>query len=650
MATIPTYNSQVTKVVPQQDFHVDSTASAVVEGLTQGIRDAANLVGAVADYERAKANEEYNLNSTQRALQTQKSSDALYAANEEIRSELAKNPNYAIANSKLETKFNEILQNAPELDEKSLQEWRNTLLSEYKSMTRNNIKWSTKASVAAGKKAAEQANLDLYEKMKSGANQAGKERIGYSAGSLDIDSKGQTTEYHIPAMNSKDKAIQEELTSEYFVGMSQVPLQTDDANPAVSGIFEDLNAIEGMEDSGWWIFGKKGKTKQEVGEQKITEYFNEVRNDIESSNLPKARKEALTDYATSQENARKREFNAFIRATNLETQKQLSDIDITAVPKYFANLAQQQKQDDFLELNITPTTTVSDEYASDYLANLTFGNDYTSPSTYFEYAPMGKVQDFGAELQTALKTLNIPVGEWDIKDLYNKYAPNGTINEIQALESLISMNPSIMLKGEELEQMKPENGFDETDWAYATIMDIAEMPDSTNEEQQRKQAAINHAVFQSKKEINGGKGFVDKNLGSNFENALKDSEMGVALVYNNPEVIRQLHAIVKDIQSTGDTALAKRASSIVNQEMQKATDQYRQDGDKSAFARNVKKINQSVLAMRYSGVLDIDDLQAKLENGKPAIFTYNDRPYEYLGFSGQEIYVRIGNKKTKLGA
>lgn len=644
MATIPTYQPQVTQVIPEKQFHVDSTASAVATGITAGIQDAAKIADSIGDVS-------YGLNSAERAQRIKDDGFKLEQANAEIKQKHANNPNYEEVNKELENVYNEVLNNAPDLDEKSVQEWRNAMLGEFDSMRRNNIKWGVKASATAGKKAAEQANLELYDRMKSNANRAGLERVGYSAGSLDINESGQRTEYHVPAMNSKDKAIQEDLTSEYFVGMSQAPLQTDENDPAISGILGDnLDELEGEEKQGWWIFGKKGKTKQELGEEKITQYFDDVRENIESSDLPKARKEALTDYATSQENARKREFNAFIRATNLENQKALAGIDITAVPRYFENLEKQQEQDNLLELNITPTTTVSDEYASDYLANLTFGNDYTSPSTYFEYAPMGKVQDFGAELQTALKTLNIPVGEWDIKDLYNKYAPNGTINEIQALESLISMNPNIMLKGEELEQMKPENGFDETDWAYATIMDIAEMPDSTNEEQQRKQAAINHAVFQSKKEINGGKGFVDKNLGSNFENALKDSEMGVALVYNNPEVIRQLHAIVKDIQSTGDTALAKRASSIVNQEMQKATNQYRQDSDKSAFARNVKKINQSVLAMRYSGVLDIDDLQAKLENGKPAIFTYNDRPYEYLGFSGQEIYVRIGNKKTKLGA
>ena len=45
----------------------------------------------------------------------------------------------------------------------------------------------------------------------------------------------------------------------------------------------------------------------------------------------------------------------------------------------------------------------------DSLANR-FGNDYTSPSTYFEYAPMGLVKDFNVDLRTALETLNIPVG------------------------------------------------------------------------------------------------------------------------------------------------------------------------------------------------------------------------------------------------
>lgn len=643
MATIPTYQPQVTQVIPEKKFHVDSTESAVATGITAGIQDAAKIADSIGDVS-------YGLNSAERAQRIKDDGFKLEQANAEIKQKHANNPNYEEVNKELESAYNEILNNAPDLDEKSVQEWRNAMLGEFDSMRRNNIKWGVKASATAGKKAAEQANLELYDRMKSNANRAGLERVGYSAGSLDINESGQRTEYHVPAMNSKDKAIQEDLTSEYFVGMSQAPLQTDENDPAISGILGDnLDELEGEEKQGWWIFGKKGKTKQELGEEKITQYFDGVRENIESSGLPKARKQALTDYATSQENARKREFNAYVRATNLETQKALADIDITAVPRYFENLEKQQEQDNLLELNVTPITTVSDEYASDYLANLTFGNDYTSPSTYFEYAPMGLVKDFNVDLRTALETLNIPVGQWTLKDLYQKYAPNGTVNEIQAVESLVSMNPNIELVGDEIDQFKPENGFDETDWAYATIADISEMPDSTNEEQQRKQAAINHAVFQANKEINGGKGFVDKNLAQNFESALSDKS-GLALVRHNPDLIQQMYSVVNEIKETGDRALAKKANSIINQGIKAASEQYRQDNDKTAFARNVKKVNQDVLAMRYAGVFDINDMQTKLENKQPALFTYNGRPYEYLGFSGQEIYVRVGNKKTTLGA
>ena len=650
MATIPTYNSQVTQVVAQKEFHVDSTGSAIVQGLTQGIKDAANLVNAAGKYEQAKQDQQYELNTAEKLQRIKDDGYKLELANTELKQKYANNPNYQALNADLEKKYAEILNNPPNLDEVSLQEWRKSMLAEYDSMRRNNLKWGAKASATASKKAAEQANLELYDRMKSNANCAGLERVGYSAGSLEINESGQKTEYHVPAMNTKDRTIQEDLNSEYFIGMAQAPLQTDENDPAISGILGDnLDELEGEEKQGWWIFGKKGKTKQEIGEEKIKQYFDDVRNNIDSSDLPKARKKALTDYATSQENARKREFNAFVRATNLENQKALADIDITAVPRYFENLEKQQEQDDLLELNVTPTTPVSDEYASDYLANLTFGNDYKSPSTHFEYAPMGLVKDFNADLRTALETLNIPVGQWTLKDLYQKYAPNGTVNEIQAVESLVSMNPNIELVGDEIDQFKPENGFDETDWAYATIADISEMPDSTNEEQQRKQAAINHAVFQANKEINGGKGFIDKNLAQNFESALSDKS-GLALVRHNPDLIQQMYSVVNEIKETGDRALAKKANSIINQGIKAASEQYRQDNDKSAFARNVKKVNQEVLAMRYAGVFDINDMQTKLENKQPALFTYNGRPYEYLGFSGQEIYVRAGNKKTTLGA
>ena len=414
--------------------------------------------------------------------------------------------------------------------------------SEKRRLQLQNLHWGESAAKSAGAAATKKANLELFDMRMKDARYSGLTHTGYSDGQIDIDGSGLYTENHIPALQPEYKKLQDQFHAQHFIGQAEVPLETSAEDPAIKGILGDnLDELEGEQKSGWWIFGSKAKTKQEVGTKAINDYFDKVRENIDNSGLSKTEQNALKSYADAQQRARQREFETYIKASNLDLQKRMGDI---ANPSFVAEYFDNKRAEQELELNpIRSNRTVADIKSEDYLANLTFGNDYESYATKFEYAPMGNVNDFSSELKTALKTLNIPTGQYTREELYQKYAPNNTVNERQAVESLIKDNPYVEIVG--LDDMKVENGFDESAWAHDIIQEVATMPTSTAEEKERRQAAINHALYAAKKEINGGNGFQDGNLAGLFESVLTGetapaAEGGFVPYINNTENIKQL--------------------------------------------------------------------------------------------------------------
>lgn len=672
MATIPTYNRQQTKVTAPQYIHTDSTLSAAVGGAVAGLQQGAQVAQSIqriavakeqeqaqAEREQARIEQEaYNINLAPRMDAINKSTLDLNQQNMDIRKQMASAPNPQKANELLEQKFNDILSNPPEgLDEKSLQDWQKAILSERHRLQMQNLHWGETAAAQAGKAAAAKANNDLFNLRKNDARYAGKTGTGYSDGQLDIDKNGAYTERHIPSMNPDDKKLQDVFHSEHLLGQAEVPLETDKADPAIKGILGDnLDEMEGVAPTGTWPFKKKGETKQEIGEKKINEYFDKVRENIDNSGLGNSAKNALKSYTDAQERARKREFNAYIKAGNLETQKQMGALpDPTFVSEYFANKRAEQKADaDLLELNpITTPTTVSELRGADDLANFTFGNDYESVATRFSYTPMGNVDDFSAELNTALATLNIPVGEYTREELYSKYAPNGTINERQAIESLVKDNPNIKITDAD---MNYNDSATEFNWAVETISDVASMPTNTDEEKERKQAAVNHTIYQAQKELNQGRGFSSPELTGAFTDFLigqqqqQDGTVNYAPLVNDDAVINEMQKVGMLVGNPNTNKyFNKKAVAIIGRGLMGANKQYRETNDIGQYKNNIKQINQDVLSERYRGVLDLPDLQVKLDNKEPALFTFNGKPYEYMGFSGNDIFIKSGNKKSKLG-
>lgn len=665
MARIPTYNRQQTQQVAQKDFHVDSTASAVVGGLQKGISQASDLVSSVAKYEDVKAKQEYNINQAPRETAITNSLVKLNSDNKGIRESMADAPNPQKANQQLDKKFAELMDNPPQgLDNRSMEDWRHSMELERRRLSLQNLHWGESAAKRAGATATKKANLEIFDMRMNDARYAGLTHTGYSDGQLDIDGEGLYTDTHIPALQPENKKMQKIFHSEHFLGQAEVPLETPKDDPAIQGILGDnLDELEGTPETGWWIFGSKAKTKQEIGTEKINEYFDRVRSNIDNSNLSDTEKTDLKQYTDAQQRTRQREFETYIKASNLDLQKRMGTIpEPRLISQYYNQKLAEQKlseeKGERLELNpIRSNRTVADIKSEDYLANLTFGNDYASYATKFEYAPMGNIDDFSTDLQTALRTLNIPAGQYTREELYQKYAPNNTINERQAIETLVKNNPYVEVVG--LDSMNVENGFDESAWAHDIIQEISTMPTGTAEEKERQQAAINHGLYAAQKEINGGQGFIDKNLGKFFELALtgeKPSEDTMGYITSgfggNPNLVfaNTIMGLSKAMAGITDDYERKQAWSIFNKGVLDAYQQYNQDQDESQLRTNLRKINQNVLAQRYSGVVDINEMQRKLENHEPAIFTYDDKPYEYLGFEGNDVYVKIGRIQTKLGA
>lgn len=674
MARIPTYDRQVTQVTAQQFQHTENPIGVAIKGAAQGIGAASDLLDAEQKYQDAKADEAYKLNQAPRENAITNSILQLNKENKSIREGMATAPNPEKANELLDKKFNDIINNPPQdLDSKSLEKWQQVMLAQQRSLKLQNLNWGTTAAARAGKQAARNANVTLYDMYMDDAWWSGINNVPYTNGGLALDDKGRYTDRYIPALNPGDTNIQNALHRSDLIGMASKPLTNMDIKGRpVEGIVGEIDELSGEAgDHFWstdnqegskglwdWVSGKfkKKTTPQEIGQERINSYFDDVRESIEASGLSSSEKKALTSFADAQQRAREREFTAYIQAANLEKQAMLGRLESPLdVQDWLKDYFVQQESE--LELNpIRENATVDELRTDDYLANLTFGNDYQSVATRYSTLPLGRVADFSEPLKIAVDTMSMPIGEWDKTELMKKYAPNGTINETQVLETLVQNSPYLTLKGAEIDAMKTENGFDEFEWVIDSISEISSMPTNTNDEQQRKQAAINHVLYQAQKEVNGGMGFSSPELNLILKDSLigettnSDGTVSYSPLVNSDAVIREMAKMGMFVGNIKDNQfLHKEAISIIGRGILGANAEYRRTGDMNVYKNRMRKINQDVLSAQYRGVLDIDDLQQKLDDHKPALFLYNGNPYEYIGFSGNDIFIKAGNQKQKLG-
>lgn len=640
MATIPTYDSQVTQVVAQKEFHVDSTGSAVVAGLTQGIKDAANLVGAVDDYQKAKQKEDYDINSTARDTAITDSRVSLQANNDEILKGLANNPNYHVANEQLEKKYQSMIKNQPaNLDPLSLKVWEQSLTKQYNNLKENNYKWSKTQSARNAKASQEQMmtklhNLGLDRFGKSGAN-----HLPITENGLSLDADGKPGEDYILPKNKAEKAWQNDNATEWFDRyLRETPLENPELN---NGIFFDMRTIEQTAPK-----DLKGKSVREIGAEEITKFFDDAKTTIQDHPaLDDNSKRYLESVADVMKKNRIAEFNAL-----MDRKAQAKQRDMGRETSSFFNTIEYLNLIAGKDKDMTPVEGKSlfgsqpEQTTLLSIADEDFAYKYST-------APIGNTE-FDAALTHAITSQEFPTGEYTREQLYDKFAPNGTIMEVQALEQMLR-NSDVKIVGEEIDAMKAENGFDESAWANNAISEIASMPDGTDEEKTRKTAAANHILYQAQKEINGGNGFKDKNLNYFVTAALS----GIATDEGySPAIIDD--ASLSDMffnQSFGSgfktsdfSSPKKMAELAIRNKGRAEAASMLATGDTNAILKKLRETDKNVLQERFKGVLNIDELQTKLENGKPAFFTYNTVPYKYLGYDSDNVFVEIAGINQKL--
>lgn len=650
MARIPTYTRQVTQVTAPREYHTDSAISAAISGAVSGIGQAQNLVRSVSAYQqvqkaeaKAEETEAYQLNELEKNKRIKDDAFGLNEANIKIRNELANTPNYKVANEKLLKKYNELSNNIPEdMDERSVKEWKNALYNMYDNLRTNNLKWSESET----KRLAAQSKKDLadglHEMTLDSMRNAGYLHQPAKMFNLSLNNDGSVADDYVAPRDKAEKANQNEGTTEFISQYLQSPLVAPEQG---NGIFFDLRTIEEEKPKKFLGFTvEKGKTQRDNGIKQIDEFFDKELEVIQNHPaLDEQSKSYLESLASTQKKKRIAEFDEYMNAQSHILQKKAGrEPTLENTIDYLNSIAGKPQMSfiDGKEQKLIPTR--------DFTPILGTNEDI---SYRYSTAPVGGVESFDIVLSDALEQGRFPTGKWNVSEIYKRYAPNGTIQETQALEALMQGSPDLELTGNTIENMKTENGFNEFEWAHQTVSDIASMPENTDEEKIRKTAAANHALYQANKEVNGGQGFRDRNLQNFFDASLKGIAENNYMPLISDENLDDMFSRVKARSMTvvGSSESQKAEQAIYSEGLSKAIDSYKQTQDKDQLKEDIRQIDKRVLKYRYRGIINLDDLEKNLQDGKPAIFTYHTVPYKYLGFSGDDIYVEVGGIKQKMG-
>lgn len=643
MARIPTYDRQVTQVTPQQFQHTENPIGVAIKGTAQGLGAAGDVLESTQKYEKIKENEDYQLNSLEKNRRIKDDAFGLNEANMKIRQALAKNPNYKIANEKLLAEYNKLADNPPDgMDERSVKEWKNALYNMYDNLRTNNLKWSQTETTRLAKQSQKELADGLHEITLDSMRNAGYLHQPAKMFNLSLNGDGSVADDYVLPRDKAETANQNEGATEFIAQYLQAPLVDPENN---NGIFFDLRTIEEQAPKTFLGFTtRKGQTQRDMGVKQINEFFDKELDIIQNHPaLDDKSKAYLESFADVQKKKRLAEFDAYMNAKSQELQKKAGrEPTLENTIDYLNTLADKPEMSTIsgAEPNLFPTR--------DFTAILGTDEDI---SYRYATAPIGGVESFDVVLTDALDKGRFPVGKWDIGEIYKRYAPNGTIQETQALESLMQASPDLQLTGGYLEQMKPENGFSEFDWAHQIVSDIATMPESTDDEKTRKTAAANHALYQAYKEINGGLGFQDKNLENFFNASLKGIAENNYMPLVSDESLEDMFGRVKarSWAVAGSSEAQKAEQSIYSSGLSDALESYKQTQDKQQLQEDIRQIDKRVLQYRYRGIMNINELEKKLQEGKPALFTYQTVPYKYLGFSGDDVYVEVGGIKQKMG-
>lgn len=573
MATIPTYNSQVTKVVPQQKFHVDSTASAVVEGLTQGIRDAANVVGAVADYEKAKTRKQQALDKANLEADTAK----IYEADNSTLNDLG------VAQLRIQEQY----KNAP-----NLQSMNDDLINEYNQIV---SKYSSGLTPAGAEHYKKLANHELQNRMRQNesyykARSAALAKANESklANTIDANIDSEVIRAGLTGQPYSNFGINLQEGGRYELSPDEA-LLTEDAKKKAASITNkyylsalDRPVLDQYDDNGDLLFpGIVSADKTQVpfdiyngAEQEISNYYDNIVAQADANpNLSASKKNKIAQQAEAQKIAKMRQFD---RALKGEQEKTLANFLIMPDSEILEQAKNQQKKD--LDSNITGKAReqiklIQDERAKDNKKVV------DAMERFYKINSDAPVKSPTEELQA--------------EQLYTNAISRSALNAISTIASDTSLTPGARFEQtiKELETIYKQNLADD---------------------EQAKAANL------------ARKALLDKTFGRNLKNILDIAETTYPPYMNT---------YFQDANAPHSLALKrdyyKQQNAILDEAIAAVENGSLADG-KAIYVAGMRNLYRKSL---LPAGIDIDELERQKNNGETAIFFQNGQPMEFKGFA-----------------
>lgn len=573
MATIPTYDSQVTQAVAQKEFHVDSTGSAVVSGLTQGIKDAANIVDAVSDYQRVQERQQQALDKADLEADTAKIYDAdnntlndLGVAQAEIQEQYRNAPNLQKMNDALKDKYNTIVQKYAEgLTPAGAEHYLKLANSELQNrMRQNETFYKTRSAALAKSNELKLANT-IDANIDNDVIRAGLMGEPYSNIGINIKEGGRyelSPDEALLPESAKKKAAS--ISNKYYLAALDRPvLDQYDENG-------DL-AFPGI------VSSDKLQIPFDIyngAEQEINDYYDNIVAQADANpNLSASQKNKIANQAEAQKIAKMRQFD---RALKGEQERTLADF-LVMPDSEILEQAKVQKT--------APTTNNLSEKASKQIQVI-------QAERAKDNAKATKAMEKFYKISSDVPVKS-PEEEMQSQQLYSNAMSRNALNNIASLTGDPALTPGA----------KFEKLINELETIYKQNLSDGETEKANNLAR---------------------RALLDETFGSNLKSILDIAET------TYPSYMTAHFQDTNALHSLGlKREYHKQQNLILDQAITAVENGSLADG-KAIYVAGMRNLYRKSL---LPAGIDIDELERQKNNGETPIFFQNGQPMEFKGFA-----------------
>lgn len=573
MARIPTYDSQVTQVVAQKEFHVDSTASAVASGLTQGIKGAANMVGAVSDYHRVQERQQQALEKADLEADTAKIYDAdnntlndLGVAQAEIQEQYRNAPNLQKMNDALKDKYNTIVQKYAEgLTPAGAEHYLKLANSELQNrMRQNETFYKTRSAALAKSNELKLANT-IDTNIDNDVIRAGLMGEPYSNIGINIKEGGRyelSPDEALLPESAKKKAAS--ISNKYYLAALDRPvLDQYDENG-------DL-AFPGI------VSSDKLQIPFDIyngAEQEINDYYDNIVAQADANpNLSASQKNKIANQAEAQKIAKMRQFD---RALKGEQERTLADF-LVMPDSEILEQAKVQKT--------APTANNLSEKASKQIQVI-------QAERAKDNAKATKAMEKFYKISSDVPVKS-PEEEMQAQQLYSNAMSRNALNNIASLTGDPALTP-----GDKFEKL-----INELETIYKQNLSDGETEKANNLAR---------------------RALLDETFGSNLKSILDIAETTypsyMTTYFQDPNTPNALR-LKREYHKQQNLILDQAITAVENGSLA--------DG-KAIYVAGMRNLYRKSL---LPAGIDIDELERQKNNGETPIFFQNGQPMEFKGFA-----------------